>query len=75
MRKEKTLGLDRKKVTVVRRSLIVLGFTLVLILSLRKLWVFSIYGFPEEKQCVHCLLCLIVVLVVLSVKDPNVMLA
>ena len=26
MRKEKTLGLDKKKVTAVRRSLIVLGF-------------------------------------------------
>ena len=32
--------------------------------------VFSIYGFPEEKHCVHCLLSLIVVLVVLSIKDP-----
>ena len=37
--------------------------------------VFSIYGFPEEKHCVHCLLCLIDVLVILSVKDPNIMLA
>ena len=36
---------------------------------------FSIYGFPEEKQCVHCLLCLITVLVILSVKDPNIILA
>ena len=56
--------------------LYVLGFSiLVLILSLRKLWGFILYGFPEEKHCVHCLLCFIAVLVVLSVKDPNVMLA
>ena len=47
---------------------------LVLILSLRKLQVFLLYGFPEENLCVHCLLCLIVVLVILSVKDPNIML-
>ena len=60
--------------TTARRSLTILGFTLVLILSQRKLQVFSIYGFPEEKQCVHCLLCLIAVLVVLLFKDPNVML-
>ena len=72
MRKEKTLGLDKKKVTAVRRSLTVLGFSiLVLILTLRKLLGFLLYGFPEEKHCVHCLLCLIVVLVILSVKDPN----
>ena len=44
---------------------------LVLILSLRKLWGFLLYGFPKEKHYVHCLLCLIVVLVILSVKDPN----
>ena len=65
--KEKTLRLDKKKVTAVRRSLTVL----VLILSLRKLRGFLLYGFPEEKNCVHCLLCLIVVLVILLVKDPN----
>ena len=47
----------------------------VLILSLRKLWGFLIYGFLEEKHCVHCLLCLIVVLVFLSIKDPNIVLA
>ena len=48
---------------------------LVLILSLRKLRGFSIYGFPKEKHYVHCLLCLIDVLVVLSVTYPNDMLA
>ena len=34
--------------------------------------VFTIYGFPEDKHCVHFLLCLIVVLVTLSVKDPKI---
>ena len=48
---------------------------LVLILSLRKLQGFLLYGFPEENLSVYCLLCLIVVLVILSVKDPNIMLA
>ena len=66
------MGLDKKKVTAVRRSLTILGFSiLVPILSLRKLWGFLLYGFPEEKHCVHCLLCFIVVLVILSIKDPN----
>ena len=41
---------------------------LVLILSLRKLRGFLLYGFAEENICVHCLMCLIVVLVILSVK-------
>ena len=76
MRKEKTLGLDKKKIIAVGISLIVLGFSiLVLILSLRKLRGFLLYGFPKEKHCVHCLLCLNAVLVILSIKYPNVMLA
>ena len=66
------MGLDKKKVTTVGRSLIVLAFSiLVLILSLRKLWGFLLYCFPEEKHFVNYLLCLIDVLVILSVKDPN----
>ena len=70
------MGLDKKKITAVGISLTVLGFSiLVLILSLRKLQGFLLYGFPEEKYCVHCLFCLIVVFVILSVKDPNIMLA
>ena len=36
---------------------------------------FSIYGFLEEKHCVHCILFFIVVLVVLSFKDTNDMIA
>ena len=76
MRKKKTLGLDIKKVIVVGRSLTVLGSTFgVDSISEEFLWFFTIYGFPEDKQCVHGLLCLIVVLVILSVKDPNIMLA
>ena len=72
MRKEKTLGLEKKKITAIRISLTVLGFSiLVMILSLRKLQGFLLYGFPEEKHCVDCLLCLIAVLIVLLVKDPN----
>ena len=62
-----TLGLDKKKITAVERSITIL----VLILSLRKLQGFLLYGFPEEKHSVHCLLCLIVVLVIISFKDPN----
>ena len=50
-------------------------FLLVLILSLRKLQGFLLYGFPKEKHCVYCLLCFIVVLVILLVKDPNIMLS
>ena len=59
-----------------RDHLTVFGvFLLVLILSLRKFRGFLLYGFPEEKICVHCLLCFIAVLVILSVKDPKIMLA
>ena len=46
-----------------------------LILSLRNLWVFILYGLSEENICVYCLLCLIVVLVILSVEDPNIMIS
>ena len=65
-----TLGLDKKKTTVVGSASYYFGaFTvLVLILSLRKLQGFSIYGFLEDKHCVHCLLCLIAMLVILSVN-------
>ena len=72
MRKEKTLGLEKKKIIAVGISLTIFSFSiLVLILSLRNLRVFLLYGFPEEKHCVHCLLCLIDVHVILLIKDPN----
>ena len=68
-----TLGLDKKKTTTIESASYCFGACtiLVLILSLRKLWVFLLYGFPEEKCCVHCPLCLIVVFIILSIKDPN----
>ena len=76
MRKEKTPGLDKKNITTVGISLTIFGFSiLVLILSLRKLRGFLLYGFPEEKHCVDCLLCSIVMLIILLVKDPKIMLA
>ena len=69
------MGLERKRLLISRDHLTVFGvFLLVLILSLRKLQGFILYGFPEEKLCVHCPLCLIVVLVILPVKDPKIML-
>ena len=73
MRKEKTLGLDKKQVSAVRRSLTVLGFYYFGANSISE----EVAGFspfmvsPRKKNCVHCLLCLIDVLVILSVKDPN----
>ena len=70
------MGQERERLLLSGDHLIVFGvLLLVLILSLRKFRVFSIYGFPEEKNYVHCVLFLIAVLVILSVKDPNIMLA
>ena len=67
--KEKILGLDKKKITAVGRSLTVLGFYYFGTISISKeVAGFSLYGFPKKKHCVHCLLCLIVVLVILLVK-------
>ena len=69
-----TLGLDKKKTTAVGSASYYFGaFTVfVLILSLRKLRGFLLYGFPEKKSLyllslVMCL-CFIAVLVILSVK-------
>ena len=72
-----------REVAETRETLLLLGdhltifgvLLLVLILSLRKLRGFLLYGFPKENICVHCLLCLIVVLVFILVKDPKIMLA
>ena len=69
-----TLGLDKKKTTPVESASYCFGaFTvLVLILSLRKLRGFILYGFPEKNSlCLLSLvmcLCFITVLVILSVK-------
>ena len=64
---------QKKKTTVVKSaSYFFWVLHLVVILYLRKLRVFSIYGFPEENSlCLLSLvmcLCLIVVLVILSVE-------
>ena len=70
------MGLDKKMITAVESASYCFGVLhLVLILSLRNLWGFILYGFLEEKLYVYCLLCLIAVLVILSVKDPKIMLA
>ena len=70
--REKKLGSERENTTVGRPSLCFRVLILVLILYLRKLRGFLLYGFPEENLCVHCLLCFIVVHVILSVKDPKI---
>ena len=76
MREEKLSQCERERLLLSGDHLTIFWFyLLVLILSLSKLRGFLLYGFLEEKYCVHCLLCLIVVLVILSVKDPKIMLA
>ena len=53
-----------------------LGFNFfVLILSLRKLRGFLLYGFPEENSLCLLSLVFIAVHVILSVKYPKIMLA
>ena len=75
MRENHLLGQEREILLLSGDHLTVFEvLLLVLILSLRKLWGFLLYGFPEEKLCVHCLLCFIVVLVILPVKYPKIML-
>ena len=44
----------------------------MLILSLRKLWDFLLYGFPEENYLCLLSLVFIVVHVILLVKDPKI---
>ena len=70
--REEVVGTRERENTVVGRSSYYFGvFLLVLILSLRKLRGFLLYGFPKENICVYCLLCLIAVIFILSVKDPK----
>ena len=45
----------------------VLLFLLLLILSLRKLWGFLLYGFPEENS--FCLLSLVIIVVHVILSD------
>ena len=70
--REKLLGSERETSAVGRSSLCFRVLLLVLILSLRKLRGFLLYGFPQENICVHFLLCFITVHVILSVKDPKI---
>ena len=66
------MGLDKKKVTAVGSVSYCFGvLPFLLILSLRKLRGFLLYGFPEENSCVFCLLCFIAMHVILLVKDHN----
>ena len=48
---------------------------LVLILSLRKLWGFLLYGFPEENSLCILSLVFIAMHAILSVKDPKIIVA
>ena len=73
---EREVAETRERLQLSRDHLTVFGvLLLVLILSLKNLWGFPLYGFPEENLCVHCLLFFIVVLFILLVKDPKIMLA
>ena len=77
MREEK-LSQVREREQVVGDHLFclwVLMLPLVLILSLRKLRGFLLYGFLEENSLCLLSLVFIVVHVILSVKDPKIMLA
>ena len=68
---------DTRETTAIGRSSLcfwVLLLPLVLILSLRKLWGFLLYGFPRENYLCLLSLVFIVVHAILSVKDPKIML-
>ena len=67
----------RERLLLSRDHLYVFGFLpLVLILSLRKLWIFLLYGFHEENSLrllsLVLFLCFIAMHVILSVKDPKI---
>ena len=73
--REKLLGQERERLLLSGDHLTIFGvLILVVILSLRKLQGFLLYGFSEENICVYCILCLISVIVILSVKDPKIIL-
>ena len=65
----------RETAAVGRSSLCFRVLLLVLILSMRKLQGFLLYGFPEENYLCLLSLVFIDVHVILSVKDPKIMLA
>ena len=66
---------ERQKLWRSNLSFWVLLLPLVLILSLRKLQGFLLYGFLEENSLCLLSLVFIAVHVILSVKDPTIMLA
>ena len=73
MREKKLLGQERERLLLSGDHLTILGFLLlVLILSLRNLWVFLLYGFPNENSLCLLSLVFIAVQVILSVKDPKI---
>ena len=72
--REKKLGSERETIDVERTSLCFWILLLVLILSLRKLQGFLLYGFPEENSLCLLSLMFIVVYFILSVEDPKIML-
>ena len=64
---------DKKETAAVRgSSLCFRVLILVLILSLRKLRGFLLYGFPKENYLCLLFLVFIAVHVILSVKDPKI---
>ena len=63
-----SLSSERERQKLWRSSLCFRVLLLVLILSLRKLRGFLLYGFPKENLSVSCLLCFIFVHVILSIK-------
>ena len=73
MREEKLSQCERERLLLSGYHLTVLGFyLLVLILSLRKLQGFLLYGFLEENSLCPLSLVFIAVHVILSVKDPKI---
>ena len=66
------MGSERETVAVGRSSLCFRVLLLVLILSLRKLQGFLLYGFPEENSLCLLSLVFIAVHVILLVKDPKI---
>ena len=66
---------EREKLWRSSLCLQVLLLPLVLILSLRKLRGFLLYGFPKENSLCLLFLVFIDVHFILSVKDPKIMLA
>ena len=73
MRENKLLGQERERLLLSGDHVTIFGvLLLVLILSLRKLRGFLLYGFPEENSLCLFSLVFIVVHVILSVKHPKI---